>query len=66
MGNDSTNWIFEGVHYGPNTSGCSINCVPKLIRKRAHQLFEARGSKRGHELDDRVEAEREIKHHLQL
>jgi Protein of unknown function (DUF2934) len=38
--------------------------MPDLIRKRAYQLFEARGWPQGHELDDWLQAEREIKHHL--
>ncbi len=54
----------EGMHYGTDTSSCSIDCIPNLIRQRAYQLFEARGRRRGHELDDWLQAEREIKHHL--
>ena len=52
------------MHYGADASGCLIKCIPDLIRKRAYQLFEARGRRRGHELDDWLQAEREIKHHL--
>ena len=40
------------------------NGIADLIRKRAYQLFEARGRRQGHELDDWLQAEREIKHHL--
>ena len=54
------------MHYGPDTSGCPIECVPDLIRKRAYQLFEARGRQTSHELDDWLQAEHEIKHHLRL
>ncbi len=43
---------------------CPIQRIPDLIRKRAYQLFEARGRRQGHELDDWLQAEREIKHHL--
>ena len=50
------------MHYGTDTSGCPIKCIPDLIRKRAYQLFEARGRHQGHELDDWLQAEREIKH----
>ena len=32
----------DGMHYGADTSGCPIKCIPDLIRKRAYQLFEAR------------------------
>ena len=46
------------------TIGCPIECIVDLIRKRAYQLFEARGWPQGHELNDWLRAEREIKHHL--
>ena len=52
------------MHPAADTSGCPIKCIPDLIRKRAYQLFEARGRQQGHELDDWLQAEREIKHHL--
>jgi hypothetical protein len=55
-----------GMHFDADTGGCSIELVPDLIRKRAFQLFEARGRQTGHELEDWLQAEREIKHHLQL
>ena len=58
--------VLEEMHYGADTSGCPIKCIPDLIRKRAYQLFEARGRRQGHELDDWLQAEREIKHHLGL
>ena len=54
----------DGMHHGADTSGCPIKCIPDLIRKRAYQLFEDRGRRQGHELDDWLQAEREIKHHL--
>src|SRR5271163_3326619 len=38
------------LHYGADTSGCPVECVPDLIRKRAYQLFEQRGCQPGHEL----------------
>ena len=57
---------FEEMHYGADTSSRSIDCIPDLIRHRAYQLFEARGRRQGHELDDWLHAEREIKHHLGL
>jgi len=56
----------EEMHYGADTSSCSIDCIPNLIRQRAYQLFEARGRRLGHELDDWLRAEHEIKHHLGL
>ena len=55
--------IFE---LGPDTTGCVIRCLPHIIRERAYQLFEALGGQPGHELDDWLPAEREIKHHFSL
>ena len=52
------------MHNAADTSGCPIECIANLIRKRAYQLFDARGRQQGHELDDWLQAEREIKHHL--
>ena len=54
------------MRYGAGTSGCSIESIADLIRQRAYQLFEARGRRQGHDLDDWLQAEREIKHHLGL
>jgi hypothetical protein len=54
----------SALHYGPETSGCHVECLPDLIRKRAYQLFEERGCQPGHELDDWLRAERETNHHL--
>ena len=58
--------VLEEMHYGADTNGCPIECIVDLIRERAYQLFEARGRQQGHELDDWLQAEREIKHHLGL
>ena len=58
MGMDSA------LHFGADTCGCPIEYVPDLIRKRAYQLFETRGRQPGHELDDWIQAEREINQHL--
>ena len=57
---------FESVHHEPNTFGCDVDCLPKLIRERAYQIYEARGCEPGHEWEDWFRAEREIKHHLGL
>ena len=56
----------ETIEYGANTMSCVIRCLPYIIRERAYQLFEARGGQRGHELDDWLQAEPEIKRHLSL
>jgi hypothetical protein len=57
--------VTEPVSYGPNT-GPPPECLPEMIRRRAYQIFECRGSEPGHELDDWLQAEREIKTHLGL
>lgn len=54
------------VHYGADTSGCPVERLPDLIRKRAYQLYELRGKKPGHELDDWLTAEEEITRCYQL
>jgi hypothetical protein len=36
----SANQNASDIHYGPDTSGCPIECLPDLIRKRAYQVFE--------------------------
>ena len=54
------------MHAAADTRGCPIGFIADLIRKRAYHLFEARGRQQGHELDDWLQAEREIKHHLGL
>jgi hypothetical protein len=53
-----------GMHFDSDTSSCTIECISDLIRKRAFQLFEARERQTGRELDDWLQAEHEIKHHL--
>jgi hypothetical protein len=57
-------WELEEMHYGADTNGCLIEYIADLIRKRAYQLFQARGRQQGHELEDWLQAEREIKHRL--
>ena len=66
MAKDSNQQTKTGsaLHYGADTSGCPVECVPDLIRKRAYQFFEKRGCQPGHELDDWLQAEREINQHL--
>jgi hypothetical protein len=36
----------------------------ELIRRRAYEIFEARGGQSGHELDDWLQAERELKQQM--
>ena len=50
-----------GLRYGADTSGLNVENAPEFIRKRAYQLFEMRGRQAGHELEDWLQAEREIK-----
>jgi hypothetical protein len=61
-----TNREILGVSYGHDTSGCPVTCLSDLIRKRAYQLFEMRHRQPGHELEDWLQAEQEIKHHLSI
>ena len=53
-----------GPYHDMDTTGCSINCRKDHIRKRAYELYLARGSAPGRPLDDWLQAEREINHHL--
>ncbi len=64
MNNDSGSATFEAMHYAANTTPDSEDCLLGLIRARAYELFEGRGRHPSHELDDWVQAEHEIKHHL--
>src|SRR5262245_22939784 len=50
-----------GLRYGADTSGLTAENAPEFIRKRAYQLFEGRGRQSGHELDDWLQAEHEMK-----
>jgi hypothetical protein len=50
-----------GLRYGADTSGLTVENAPELIRKRAYQLFELRGRQPGHDLDDWLRAEGEIR-----
>jgi hypothetical protein len=45
---------------GPGTS-CSQEFTEEFIRERAYELFEARGCESGHELDDWLQAEAEVR-----
>ena len=45
---------------------CPVERISELIRVRAYQLFEARGRRPGHELDDWLEAELELKRRFNL
>jgi hypothetical protein len=66
MKTNPTEKELESFEYGANTMSCIIPCLPHVIRERAYQLFEARGGEPGLELDDWLQAEREIKHHFSL
>jgi hypothetical protein len=66
MNNDSADLSFESIHYAADTTGYSESGLSAIVRARAYELFEGRGCEPGHELDDWLQAEREIKHHLGL
>ena len=52
---------FHGLCYGANTSGLTVGNYSEFIHRRAYQLFEMRGCQSGHELDDWLQAEREMR-----
>ena len=57
-------WLGE-ISYGAN-AGPTVGYVTELIRKRAYEFFEARGREPGHNLEDWLRAELEIKRRLGL
>jgi hypothetical protein len=52
--------------YGADTSGFVPGLISELINRRAYQLFEKRGRQPGKEVDDWLEAEREVRAHFGL
>jgi mannose/cellobiose epimerase-like protein (N-acyl-D-glucosamine 2-epimerase family) len=59
------NLLFGEVSYGANT-GPGVGYVTELIRQKAYEFFEARGCEPGHDLEDWLRAELEIKRRLGL
>jgi hypothetical protein len=55
----------EPVQYEPDIAFTGAR-LAKLIRNRAYEFFEARGRQPGHELDDWLMAEQEVKNHFGL
>ncbi len=53
-----------GLNLRADTSGCPPERISELIQKRAYEFFEARGRLPGHELEDWLRAENEIRKHL--
>jgi hypothetical protein len=49
--------IPDAVYIAPGAE----TCVSDLIRRRAYELFEERGRQPGHDVEDWLQAEREIK-----
>jgi hypothetical protein len=47
-----------------DSSACPVEPLDDQIRQRAYELFEERGRQGGREFDEWLQAEREIKHHL--
>jgi hypothetical protein len=54
------NCWFGGIRYSANT-GPAVGHLTELIRERAYEFFEARGRESGHDLEDWLRAELEIK-----
>jgi hypothetical protein len=59
--NTTTSLDTLGMMYSVNTSARSVDLLSDLIHKRAYQLFEEGGRQPGRELENWLEAEREIK-----
>lgn len=55
-----------GTYCNTDTSGCPIERISELVRVRAYQLYEERGRRPGHDLDDWLEAEHEFKRRFNL
>jgi len=53
----------EEFNYDADTSCAEAARLPEFIRQRAYELFEERGQQPGHEVEDWLQAERELKHH---
>lgn len=53
-----------GIRYGADTSGLTSENAPEFIRKRAYQFFEMRGRQPGYEVEDWLQAEREVRSRL--
>jgi hypothetical protein len=45
----------------PRTNGRSEGPTEEQIAKRAYELFEARGGEHGHDVEDWLQAERELR-----
>lgn len=58
--NKTKNAAVSVIRYGADASNGSADRVAKSIRERAYQLYEQRGHQPGHELDDWLQAEREM------
>lgn len=54
---DRSKTIPDAVYIAPGAK----TCVSELIRRRAYELFEERGRQSGHDVEDWLSAEREIK-----
>jgi len=63
---ESPSFARSSVNLEADTSGCPIEFLPALIRKRAYELYDERGRQPGRELDDWLQAERELRHHFNL
>lgn len=57
----SSSSVNGGIRYGADTSGLTAENASELIRIRAYQFYEIRGREPGCELEDWLQAEREIK-----
>ncbi len=61
--NDSMLSLSPDIAFAEDTSD-SAPTLRDLIARRAYELFERRGRREGHALEDWLEAEREVRHHF--
>lgn len=64
--NKSKSSTVSAVQYVADTSGRSNDSLSNAIRERAYQLYEARGRQPGSDLDDWLQAEREMRAQLRI
>ncbi len=62
----STPVLNYDIRNGAKASGFNADNASDFIRKRAYQLFEMRGRGPGHELEDWLQAERELRTRVQI
>lgn len=59
----STDGVFDAKVFDANANGtkASLHPTPEAIRERAYEIYLARGTKPGTEIDDWAQAKRELR-----